>query len=186
MLADSETMTLERALAPLMTIGAFCNLAMFEYPLGKSRTYITCLYGLAKWSLLTYFFYYSYYIASFRIKIIYILQIISLLTIILIPISICRFKELKICLHELAIVDHTLEAFGTPKEYQRLRNWIIRMIIGLTVYVCYIVTYKAFLYSFVYDTISWGMILNIFLMCYPYNAVALSALISAAILGLVL
>ncbi|KYN19109.1 hypothetical protein ALC57_08565 [Trachymyrmex cornetzi] len=122
MLADSETMTLERALAPLMTIGAFCNLAMFEYPLGESRTYITCLYGLAKWSLLMYFFYYPRFIAVFRIKEIYILHIISLITIILIPINICRFQELKICLRELAIVDQTFEAFGTPKEYQRLRN----------------------------------------------------------------
>ncbi|KYN14211.1 hypothetical protein ALC57_13586 [Trachymyrmex cornetzi] len=185
MLADSETMTLERALAPLMTIGAFCNLAMFEYPLGQSRTYITCLYGLAKWSLLTYFIYYPNYINFFRIKTIFILDIISLLTIISIPVNICRFKELKICLRELAIVDHTLEAFGTPKEYQSLRSRIIRIIIGLIVYVCYIVTYNAFITSFEY-VISWGEILDIFLLYYPYNVVVLSALISAAILGLVL
>ncbi|KYN26848.1 hypothetical protein ALC57_03774 [Trachymyrmex cornetzi] len=186
MLADSETMTLERALAPLMTIGAFCNLAMFEYPLGQSRTYITCLYGLAKWSFLTYIFYYPQYIISFRIKTIYISDVISFITIILIPINICRFKELKMCLRELAIVDHTLEAFGTPKEYQRLRNWIIRIIIGLIVYVCYFVTINVFWHSFDYDiTISWGVVLDVFLLCYPYNAVALSTLISAAILGLV-
>ncbi|KYN09109.1 hypothetical protein ALC57_18776 [Trachymyrmex cornetzi] len=184
MLADSETMTLERALAPLMTTGAFCNLVMLEYPLGQSRTYITCLYGLAKWSLLIYFYYYPYYINIFGINKIFIVNIITLLTIILIPINICRFKELKICLRELAIVDHTLEAFGTPKEYQKLRNWIIRIIIGWIVYVCYCVTHIAFLYSVGYDaTISWGDILDIFLQYYPYNAVALSALISAAILG---
>ncbi|KYN14473.1 hypothetical protein ALC57_13324, partial [Trachymyrmex cornetzi] len=93
--------------------------------------------------------------------------------------------ELKICLRELAIVDHTLEAFGTPKEYQSLRSWTIRIIIGLIVYVCYIVTYNAFFISFEY-VISWGVILDIFLLYYPYNVVALSALISAAILGLVL
>ncbi|KYN30138.1 hypothetical protein ALC57_00400 [Trachymyrmex cornetzi] len=183
MLANSETMTLERALAPLMTTGAFFNLAIFEYPLGQSRTYITCLYGLAKWSLLTYFFYYPYYIVSLEIKTIYILDIISLLTIILITISIYRFKELKICLRELAIVDHTLEAFGMPKEYQ----WTIRISIGLIVYVCHFVTYSAFLYSFIYDvTIPWGWILNIFVLYYPHIVVVLSALISAAILGLVL
>ncbi|KYN26849.1 hypothetical protein ALC57_03775 [Trachymyrmex cornetzi] len=179
-------MTLERALAPLMTIGAFCNLAMFEYPVGQSRTYITCLYALAKCSLLTYFVYYSNCIDSFyEEKTVYLDELLSLLTIILIPISICRFKELKICLLELAIVDHTLETLGTPKEYRRLRNFIIRMIIGLIVYVCYLVTFSAFRYSFRYD-LSWFDILDIFLLLYPHNAVTLSALISAAILGLVL
>ncbi|KYN09083.1 hypothetical protein ALC57_18807, partial [Trachymyrmex cornetzi] len=87
------TMTLERALSPLMTIGGFCNLAMFEYPLGQPRTYISCLYGLAKWSLLMYFWYYPCFIDSLRIhKTIYIVDIYSLITIILILISISRFK----------------------------------------------------------------------------------------------
>ena len=44
-------------------------------------------------------------------------------------------KELEMCLHEFAVIDDTLEALGAPKEYQRLRNWIIRIIIGLIVYV---------------------------------------------------
>ena len=39
-------------------------------------------------------------------------------------------KELKMCLRELAIVDDTLETLGMPKEYQKLRNWIIRIING--------------------------------------------------------
>ncbi|KYN30155.1 hypothetical protein ALC57_00386 [Trachymyrmex cornetzi] len=186
MLADSETLTLERALAPLMTIGAFCNLTMFEYPLGQSRTYITYLYGLAKWSLLTYFFYYPQCILSLQIKRIYILLIILLITIILILTNICRSKELKMCLRELAIVDHTLEAFGTPKEYQRLRNSIIRIIIGWIVYVCYCITQEAFVYFVGNDTFSWGGILLLFVLYYPYNVVVLSALISAVILGLVL
>ncbi|KYN27995.1 hypothetical protein ALC57_02594 [Trachymyrmex cornetzi] len=46
MLADhSEIMTetLERAMAPLMTIGEFFNLGMLEYPVGQLRTYIPCL-----------------------------------------------------------------------------------------------------------------------------------------------
>ncbi|KYM76020.1 hypothetical protein ALC53_13505, partial [Atta colombica] len=43
-------------------------------------------------------------------------------------------KELKVCLHELSIVDDTLKALGVPKKYQRLRNWIIRIIIGWIVY----------------------------------------------------
>ncbi|KYQ59138.1 hypothetical protein ALC60_01847 [Trachymyrmex zeteki] len=67
------TETLERALAPLLTFGSFCDLDMFE--------------------------------------------------------------ELKMCLHDLAIIDEPLEALGTLKEYQKLNNWIIRIIIGLIVYV---------------------------------------------------
>ncbi|KYN17136.1 hypothetical protein ALC57_10591 [Trachymyrmex cornetzi] len=36
--SKTTTETLERALAPLMTIGRFCNLGMFEYPVGQPRT----------------------------------------------------------------------------------------------------------------------------------------------------
>ncbi|KYN09075.1 hypothetical protein ALC57_19044 [Trachymyrmex cornetzi] len=130
------TETLERALAPLMTIGAFCNLGMFEYPVGQLRTYISCLYALAKWSFLMYFFYYKTFIKNYQIyKIIYFKDILPFATITLILISFCRFKELKTCLRELAIVDHTLEVLGTPKEYHRLRNTIIRIIIGWIVFV---------------------------------------------------
>lgn len=40
------------------------------------------------------------------------------------------FKELKMCLHKLSIVDDTLEMLGTPKEYRRLYNWVIGIIVG--------------------------------------------------------
>ncbi|KYN18614.1 hypothetical protein ALC57_09071 [Trachymyrmex cornetzi] len=132
------TGTLERALAPLMTIGGFCNLGMFEYPVGQLR-------------------------------------------------------ELKTCLRELAIVDHTLEVHGTPKEYQRLRNWIIRIIIGWIVYVFYQFTYYSFNISFIYyinNELNFilfvVMMFTMLLNNYPSNVITLSALISAAILGLVL
>ncbi|KYN13246.1 hypothetical protein ALC57_14583 [Trachymyrmex cornetzi] len=189
MLVDSETMTLERALAPLMTIGGFCNLTMFEYPLGQPRTYISYLYGLIKWSLLMYFYYYPRYINNLQNKTIVISDIISLLNIILILISICRFKELKTCLRELAIVDHTLEALGTPKEYQRLHNWIIRIIIGWIVYVFYHLTYYKVFSFFFHRSIpwyTWNVMLEMFLGNYPSDVFILSALIFAAILGLVL
>jgi len=39
------------------------------------------------------------------------------------------------CLHELSIVDDTLEALGVSKEYQQLRNWIIRIIFGWIVFI---------------------------------------------------
>ncbi|KYM97241.1 hypothetical protein ALC62_12109 [Cyphomyrmex costatus] len=62
---------------------------------------------------------------------------------IVIPSILCRIinqynflKELKICLHKLAVVNDTLEALNAPNEYQRLRNWIIRIIIGCIIYVC--------------------------------------------------
>ncbi|XP_011646875.1 uncharacterized protein LOC105433313 [Pogonomyrmex barbatus] len=56
--------------------------------------------------------------------------IIMITAIISMLISLFRFKELKMCLHKLSIVDDTLEILGMPKEYQRLHNWIIRTIIG--------------------------------------------------------
>lgn len=39
------------------------------------------------------------------------------------------FKELKTCLRELSLVDNTLEALGTPKEYRRLYKWMIGVIV---------------------------------------------------------
>ena len=97
-------------------------------------------------------------------------------------------KELKTCLRELAIVDNSLEALGVPKEYQRLRNWIIRIIVGWIVFVFYQFAYINFLIIFVfqYDWTFWAITLSTFLAVYPENVIILSALISAAILGLVL
>ncbi|EGI61973.1 hypothetical protein G5I_09738 [Acromyrmex echinatior] len=37
------TITLQSALAPLFTIGSFCCLGLFEYPLGQSRLCFSCL-----------------------------------------------------------------------------------------------------------------------------------------------
>ncbi|KYN09455.1 hypothetical protein ALC57_18428 [Trachymyrmex cornetzi] len=186
------TETLERTLAPLMTIGGFCNLGIFEYPVGQLRSYISCLYALAKWSLLVYFVYYPIYVQNLLIyRKIYIDNFVPIATIILILISICRFKELKTCLHELAIVDHTLEVLGTPKEYHRLRNWIIRIIIGWIVFVFYQLMCNNFIYFFFYNIdIKFTLfVVGMYFMLldiYPSNIIALSALISAAILGLVL
>ncbi|KYN21164.1 hypothetical protein ALC57_06468 [Trachymyrmex cornetzi] len=186
------TETLERTLAPLMTIDGFCNLGVFEYPVGQLRSYISCLYALAKWSLLIYFYYYPENIRFFQTtKMIFIDDIVQFVTIPLILISICRFKELKTCLRELAIVDHTLEVLGTPKEYHRLRNWIIRIIIGWILYVFCQSMYNSFIYFFAYN-VDINFTLFVFvgyivlLDKYPSNVIALSALISAAILGLVL
>jgi len=92
------------------------------------------------------------------------------------------------CLRKLAIVDDSLEALGMPKEYQRLRNWIIRIIVGWIVHIFYQLAYENFLIIFVlhYDVTFWSITLNTFLWSYVGNIIILSALISAAILGLVL
>ncbi|KYQ54451.1 hypothetical protein ALC60_14212 [Trachymyrmex zeteki] len=122
--------TLERAMASLWIIGSFCNLGMFEYPLGQPRPYISCLYALAKWIFYTYYCLYPNYIYTFETGRIYTLDFVPLITIILIFVCLYRSRELKMCLRELAIIDETLEALGTPKEYQGLNNGIIRIIIG--------------------------------------------------------
>ncbi|KYN28000.1 hypothetical protein ALC57_02577 [Trachymyrmex cornetzi] len=90
------------------------------------------------------------------------------------------------CLRELAIVDNTLEALGTPKEYQKLYNWIILIIVGWIVYVfCQL----AFTYFVVFSYLPFDIICFVkltyivFLVNYPSNVIMLSALISAAILG---
>ncbi|KYQ49532.1 hypothetical protein ALC60_11397 [Trachymyrmex zeteki] len=129
------TEMLERALAPLLIIGSFCNLGVFEYPFGQPRLYFSCLYAMAKCSFLTYYYYYPLYINDLHNRIIFFTDVFPLITIVLIFICLYRSKELKMCLRELAITDETLEALGTPKEYQRLNNWIIRIIIGWIVYI---------------------------------------------------
>jgi len=64
-----ETMakTLQAALTPLIILGSFFGLGLFEYPLGHSRPYFSCLYVLATWSFLVYFIYYPLYYGSYEI-----------------------------------------------------------------------------------------------------------------------
>ncbi|EGI61748.1 hypothetical protein G5I_09977 [Acromyrmex echinatior] len=131
------TEALERALAPLLTFGSFFGLGMFEYPRGQPRAYLSCLYVLAKWGSLMYFYYYPYLKRILHVEKAFDIQIINLVLInTLILISLCRFKELKMCLRELAIIDDTLEALGAPKEYQRLL--FIDMMIRIAMLWCHV------------------------------------------------
>ncbi|KYQ50564.1 hypothetical protein ALC60_10349 [Trachymyrmex zeteki] len=68
------------------------------------------------------------------------------------------------CLHELSIVDDTLEALGSSKEYQRLRNWIIRMMIGWIVYGFFLLLIDYLLYVYTFRR----NINNIFTICLPF------------------
>ena len=95
-------------------------------------------------------------------------------------------KELKMCLRKLAIVDDSLEALGAPKEYQRLLNWIIRIIVGWIVCIFYKLAYFNVVWILQYDIIAFWITLHAFLFYYAENIIILSVLISAAILGLVL
>ncbi|KYN08312.1 hypothetical protein ALC62_00695 [Cyphomyrmex costatus] len=126
--------TLQSALAPLFIISSFCCLVLFEYPLGQPRPYFFCLYGLVVWSDIVYDMYPAYIYKLYHMEI-RISDITDLTVILSILISLYRYKELKICLRELNVVNDTLEALGAPNEYQRLRNLIIRIIIGCIVYV---------------------------------------------------
>ncbi|KYN28007.1 hypothetical protein ALC57_02584 [Trachymyrmex cornetzi] len=236
------TETLERALAPLLTFSPFFGLGMFEYPRGQPRPYLSCLYALAKWGVLMYFYYSPKINKDFQSKNYLMNDFLPLILIISIFIGFCRFKvkinetvtilyklsnynldedlreqilqfilqikqrevkfglghfhfgynvicwELKMCLHELAIVDDTLEALGTPKEYQRLRNWMIRIIIGWIAYVFFHLAHwniDQLILSF-YGAYTYFSFFDPFLFYYPSNIIILNALISAAILGLVL
>jgi len=93
------------------------------------------------------------------------------------------------CLRKLAIVNDTLEVLGAPKEYQRLRNWIIRIIIGMIGYVFYdvasFIIYVSLFFFPNYVNI-FGLTLQMFFSKYPINVIILDALISATIFGLVL
>jgi len=92
-------------------------------------------------------------------------------------------KEIKMCLHELSIVDDTLEALSAKKEYQWLRKWIIRIIIGWIVYIFFQIAesfYVMFLRGF---DINFSHIPIVFLIYYPEFVNISYALISGTIIG---
>ncbi|KYQ47740.1 hypothetical protein ALC60_13232 [Trachymyrmex zeteki] len=179
------TKTLQAALAPLMIIGSFCNLGLFEYPLGHSWLYLSCLYFLVIWSFLTYSVYYPVYSKVGRL--LHPTIILAKITILIaaitsILVSFFYSKELKMCLRELSLVDDVMEAVGAPKEYQRLRKWIIRITILWIVYVFQnlveVIYYNWFILDSDFDTICGMCSLN-----YPDLIHVLNALIWGTILG---
>ena len=91
---DLEIMikTLQTALTPLLIIGSFCNLGLFEYPVGHPRPYLSYLYILGIWSLFTYSVYYPTYIHRWHRVYIWINIIILISTIIMILVSLFRSK----------------------------------------------------------------------------------------------
>ncbi|KYQ47824.1 hypothetical protein ALC60_13140, partial [Trachymyrmex zeteki] len=97
-------------------------------------------------------------------------------------------KELKMCLRELAIIDETLEVLGIPKEYQRLNNWIIRIIIGWIAYICFDLAYYDIKFFLLNDILNFTfsscflLMYYIFMRCYPIYIIILSSLITATIL----
>ncbi|KYM76115.1 hypothetical protein ALC53_13600, partial [Atta colombica] len=91
-------------------------------------------------------------------------------------------KELKMCLNELSIIDDTLEALGVSKKYQRLHNWIIRIIIGWIIYFYYglaISIYKVYFIKMYSKERFYLQFVNNFLI----DVYILSALIFGIVLG---
>ncbi|KYN18969.1 hypothetical protein ALC57_08642 [Trachymyrmex cornetzi] len=179
------TTTLQTALAPLLIIGSFCSLGLFEYPLGQPRPYLSFLYTLTTWSFSTYASYYNYFIYLEWQRIwdyVVIIEFIAVITLTLV--NYFHFKEFKMCLYELSVVDSTLEALGAPNEYQRLRNWIIRIIIGWIVYIfCYTAEFLYVEFPLPDEPTDSVTIYLTFLEFYPEFVIILSALIWGTILG---
>ncbi|KYN00233.1 hypothetical protein ALC62_09028 [Cyphomyrmex costatus] len=183
------TISLQSALAPLFIMSSFYCLVLFEYPLGQPRLFLSCLYALVILSTLIYIDFPMYYIQQETL--ISILAIIHFLYILIALISIFinlyRNKELKICLHALSTVDDTLEALGSPKEYQVLRNWIFQIIIGWNIYIFIdlVITICNFIY--LSSSSEYSYIFKIsykaFILKYFKHVVNLNALIYGTIIG---
>ncbi|KYN02043.1 hypothetical protein ALC62_07157 [Cyphomyrmex costatus] len=98
-------------------------------------------------------------------------------------------KELKICLRELSVVNDTLETLGAPNEYHRMRNWIIRTIIGSIVFVFYFTIVSVFYVTYYGPSLYSKTLLNvkfnfsILAFCYTLCINILSALICGTVLG---
>ncbi|KYN02672.1 hypothetical protein ALC62_06471 [Cyphomyrmex costatus] len=183
----TKPVCIHTALAPLLIISSFYSLVLFEYPFGQSRLYLSYLHFLTTWSLSIYFLYYlcnnghpviSLYI-TWRNILIMIITITSIL------ISLFRLKELKLCLRKLSIVDDTLEALGMPKEYQRLHNWIIRIIIAWIIFIFSDNAICSFFlsYYYYYGLFDIVCIYIPFAINYLQHVNILSALTSGAIIG---
>jgi len=91
------------------------------------------------------------------------------------------------CLHELSLVDDTMEAVGSSKKYQCLRKWIVRIIIGHIVYMFY--QFAICVYIVIIDedenNIDFVIICLSYLYFYADFVHILNALIWGSILGLV-
>ncbi|KYM98202.1 hypothetical protein ALC62_11107 [Cyphomyrmex costatus] len=181
------TITLQSALAPLFIISWFLCLGLFEYPLGQPRWYFSCLYILSVWSGLIYYCYYPFITVVVKGSGLIVTLILLLNNLSSILISLYRYKELKICLCELSIVNDTLEALGAPKEYQMLRNWIIRIIFVWITYfftefamLCYILCN---IYSYRFVDLFKGIYSLLYLSDYAKHVNISSALICGTLLG---
>jgi len=94
-------------------------------------------------------------------------------------------KELKMCLHKLSLMDDTLEAVGLPKKYQRLRKWLIRIIIGCIVLMFCQYTF-ALMFDDSYTSITVKTLVEIILeLIFPEFIYISSTLIWGTIFGLV-
>jgi len=90
------------------------------------------------------------------------------------------------CLRELSLVDDTMETIGSPKKYQRLRKWIIRITIGYIVYVFFQFAAYIFRINFVYQiNINYTIIILTLSFAYLEFVHISSALIWGTIVGLV-
>jgi len=94
-------------------------------------------------------------------------------------------KELKMCLHKLSLMDDTLEAVGLPKKYQRLRKWLIRIIIG-----CIVLMFCQYAFALMFDdsytSITVKTLVEIILeLIFPEFIYISSTLIWGTIFGLV-
>ncbi|KYM95536.1 hypothetical protein ALC62_13966 [Cyphomyrmex costatus] len=185
------TITLQSALAPLFITSSFFCLGLFEYPLGQPRLYFSCLYttgALSIWSSLVYYCcnldIYQLNIRMSSETIISFILIFIFLS--LIFISFYRYKELKICLHELSIVDDTLEALGMPKEYETLQSWMIRIIFVWIIYFFFEITMSYYLFcnvvSYCFEILFPFTIFTLFYSYLKYVSIS-SALVCGTLLG---
>jgi len=93
------------------------------------------------------------------------------------------------CLHELSIINDTLEALDAPKKYQWLHNSIIRIIIGLTIYIFYNFAIKFYDFGEIhhwkfYKNLTKGIYI-IFFTSFPTFAINLNILLCGTVLELV-
>ncbi|KYN36614.1 hypothetical protein ALC56_09039 [Trachymyrmex septentrionalis] len=90
------------------------------------------------------------------------------------------------CLRKLSLVDDTMEAIGSPKKYQRLRKWILRITIGYIVYMFFrFATFTLRMIFFYQININYYVIILSLSYVYPHFVHFSSTLIWGTILGYV-
>ncbi|KAL6422638.1 hypothetical protein ACFW04_010698 [Cataglyphis niger] len=135
--------TIQQGLRPLFVICFIMGIRTYptkqEKPMIRWSTYLSILYSLIIWFSYAYIFYYTTNLFTWKLLFgsiigIVVININIFIMIISIITNFYYQKIFEIIMKRFNAVDDTLEELGTPKMYQDMHMWSLRIIIGWIIY----------------------------------------------------